>query len=191
MADILKLYPLIKKWEGGFVNDPADAGGATNRGVTLATYKNYCKLKKRPVPTVEDLKAITEETVIDILRVYYWNPCKADDIENQSIANLIVNSVWGSGKGYLKKVQQVVGVKADGIVGPVTIAAINNADQQELFDKLWKRRKKFFEDIAANSVAAYEKKVGRKSTEAEQLKYTNRRFLKGWLNRLADFQFAK
>ena len=189
MADILKLYPIIKKWEGGFVNDPADAGGATNKGVTLATYRNYCKLKKKPMPTIADLKAITDEIVIDILRVYYWNPCKADEIKNQSIANLIVNSVWGSGTGYIKKVQEVAGVKADGIVGAKTLAAINGADQRDLFTRLWNRRKKFFDDITASSIAAYERKIGRKATETELMKYTNKRFLRGWINRLNSFRF--
>lgn len=28
MADINKLKPFILKWEGGFVDDPADLGGA-------------------------------------------------------------------------------------------------------------------------------------------------------------------
>ena len=36
MADYQKLVPIIKKWEGGFVNDPSDSGGATNKGVTLS-----------------------------------------------------------------------------------------------------------------------------------------------------------
>ena len=185
----MKLYPIIKKWEGGFVNDPADAGGATNKGVTLATYRNYCKLKKKPMPTIADLKAITDEIVVDILRVYYWNPCKADEIKNQSIANLIVNSVWGSGTGYIKKVQEVAGVKQDGIVGAKTLAAINGADQRDLFTRLWNRRKKFFEDITASSIAAYERKIGRKATETEMMKYTNKRFLRGWINRLNSFRF--
>lgn len=28
MADVRKLAPFILKWEGGFVNDPDDLGGA-------------------------------------------------------------------------------------------------------------------------------------------------------------------
>lgn len=191
MADVLKLYPLIKKWEGGFVNDPADAGGATNKGVTLDTYRRYCKIKGWRYPTVADLKAISEETVIDVLRVFYWNPCKANDIRNQSVANLIVNSVWGSGTGYIKKIQEVAGVKPDGIVGPKTLAAINGADQRILFTRLWNRRKKFFEDITRNSILAYERKIGRVATEYEMMKYTNKRFLRGWLNRLNDFKFSE
>lgn len=43
MADVRKLKPFILKWEGGFVNDPADLGGATNKGVTIGTYKEYRK----------------------------------------------------------------------------------------------------------------------------------------------------
>ena len=35
MANVNVLLPFILKWEGGFVNDPADAGGATNKGVTI------------------------------------------------------------------------------------------------------------------------------------------------------------
>lgn len=40
MADVRKLLPFILKWEGEFVNDPLDKGGATNKGVTIATWRN-------------------------------------------------------------------------------------------------------------------------------------------------------
>ena len=46
MADIKNLIPFILKWEGGFANDPTDRGGATNKGVTIATYEAYCKKKE-------------------------------------------------------------------------------------------------------------------------------------------------
>lgn len=32
MADYRKLKPFILKWEGGYVNDKDDLGGATNKG---------------------------------------------------------------------------------------------------------------------------------------------------------------
>ena len=53
MADVRKLAPFILKWEGGFVNDPDDLGGATNMGVTIGTYETYCRKKGYPKPTVE------------------------------------------------------------------------------------------------------------------------------------------
>ena len=39
MADVMKLVPYILKWEGGFINDPQDLGGATNMVVTISTWK--------------------------------------------------------------------------------------------------------------------------------------------------------
>ena len=190
MAKVELLLPKILKWEGGFVNDPADSGGATNKGVTLATYKKWCKIHNLQPPTVNDLKAISDETVMAILKEFYWDKMRADEIKNQSIANLCVNTLWGSGTGYIRTIQAVLKVKQDGIVGPITLAKLNNwRPQEDIFNRLWNRRKKFFIDIVDNSVAAYEKKIGRKATERELMKYTKKRFLKGWLNRLNDFKF--
>lgn len=173
------------------MNDPADSGGATNKGVTIATYKAYRKAHGMKPPTVADLKKITDAEVLAILKEFFWDKMRADEINNQSIAELCVQGIWGSGTSYIKVMQGVIGVKQDGSVGPVTLAAINSANQETLFKRLWERRKKFFEDIVANSVSAYERKIGRKATERELLKYTKKRFLRGWLNRLNDFQFSE
>ena len=59
MADIKNFIPFILKIEGGFANDPIDRGGATNKGVTIATYEAYCKKKGVPRPSVADLKHIS------------------------------------------------------------------------------------------------------------------------------------
>ena len=78
----------------------------------------------------------------------------------------------------------------DGVVGNITLRAINeNPHPDYLFQRLWDRRKQFFEDIVEKSVAAYEKKKGRKATEAEKLKYTKKKFINGWMNRLNDFKY--
>lgn len=190
MSKVELLLPKILKWEGGFVNDPTDSGGATNKGVTLATFRAYRKAHKMKIPTVEDLKRITDAEVMAILKEFYWDKMQADSIANQSIANLCVNNLWGSGTGYIKTIQGVLGVKQDGIVGPMTLAKINGWNPQgALFDKLWARRKKFFEDIVARSVQSYENRIGRKATERELLTYTKKRYIRGWLNRLNDFKF--
>ena len=161
-------------------------------GIILETYKAYCKSKGKRTPTINDLKEMPYEEWFEIFKTRFWDKMLADQINNQSIANLCVNTVWGTGPGYIKIIQCVLGVKQDGVVGPITLAAINNYPSQKiLFEKLWLRRKKFFEDIVESSVKAYERKRGRKATERELLKYTKKRFLKGWLNRLNDFQFSE
>lgn len=217
MADYKKLIPYIIKWEAGifklnpdgswndkypidklfeearetgFGNDPADSGGATMIGVTLMCFKAYRKKKKIKTPTVSDLKKISFEEWCDILKTMFWDKMQADRIENQSIANLCVNTIWGSGAGYIKTIQGVLGVRQDGVVGDITLGKINGWNpQSNLFDKLWSRRKKFFDDIVARSVADYEKKIGRKATNQELMKHTKKRFIKGWMNRLNDFNF--
>lgn len=216
MANMEKLIPIIIKWEAnvdfakdenqgltnrelfekarkkGYGNDRVDKGGPTMVGVTINTYTGYCKRKKRPSPTVEELKAITYDEWYDILKTMFWNRMKADQIDNQSIANLCVNTVWGTGPGYIKTIQGVVGVTKDGVVGPITLKAINNNPHPEdLFQRLWNRRKKFFEDIVAQDIADYERKIGRKATERELMDNTKKRFLKGWLKRLNDFQYEE
>ncbi len=190
MANIDVLFPFLLRWEGGFVDDSADAGGATNKGVTIATWKK-CGYDKDGDGDIDvaDLKLISREDVRDrILRPNYWNRWKADEIHSQKIANILVDWVWGSGKHGIVIPQRVLGVEPDGIVGKKTIAAVNAADPDELYEKLYRARVAFFNEITQTSIAKYEKKIGRKATEKELMRNTNKRFLKGWLNRLNDIE---
>lgn len=171
MAEYTKLIPHVLKWEGGWSNDPNDSGGPTMKGITLATYTAYCSKKGWPNPTLKQLKEITKIEWEEIFKTMYWDRWKADQIKNQSIANLLVDWLWTSGTYGIKYPQQILGVSADGIVGPKTITAINNySNQRELFDKLWNRRKQHFISIAKS-------------------KPGNSKFLKGWLNRLNDLKY--
>ena len=167
MAKYEKLIPTVLKFEGGFANHPSDPGGATNSGVTLSTFRSVYGKDK----TVQELKNMTMEQWEYIFKTRFWDRWKADDIDNQAIANLLVDWLWASGVYGIKYPQEVLGVKTDGIVGLKTLAAINYyPNKKELFEKLWNRRKKHFEDIVKNRPKS---KV----------------FLKGWLRRLSDFKW--
>ena len=190
MANVDILLPFILKWEDGFVNDPADSGGATNKGVTIATWKR-CGYDKDGDCDIDvaDLKLISNNDVRNrVLKPAYWNRWKADNIHSQRIANILVDWVWGSGKHGIVIPQRLLGVNPDGIVGDKTLSAVNFADPDQLFDAIYNARVKFLKDITASSIAAYEKKIGRKATEQELMKHTKKRFLKGWLRRLADIK---
>ena len=166
MADKNKLIPIIKKWEGGYSDNPNDRGGATNSGVTLAVYQSVYGKNK----TKNDLKKMTSDQWDYIFTKLYWNKWKADEIKNQSIANILVDWVWMSGYGTIKKIQSLFGLTADGIVGNKTISYINSHDQEEVFNKILNRRKQFYESLVKNNPS---QKV----------------FLKGWMNRLNTFKF--
>lgn len=164
MADSKILQPFILSWEGGFANHPQDPGGATMKGVTLQTFKGVFGASK----TVEDLKRITDEQWHTIYKKYYWDRWKADQIYSQSIANLVVDWVWASGSHGITKVQELLGVKADGIVGPKTLDALNSKDRLVLFDRIWKRREQFIKSLK-----------------------TYPTFGRGWMNRLNGIQFGR
>lgn len=186
MANVDSLLPYILKFEGGFVNDPADAGGATNKGVTIATWRQvgYDKDGDGDID-VADLKLLTNADVRNrVLKPAFWDRWKADRIKSQGVANILVDWVWGSGKHGIVIPQRLLGVVPDGIVGEKTLAAVNAADPRQLFDAIFEARKKFLHDITNQSIARYERKIGRKATEAELKKHTKKRFIKGWLNRL-------
>lgn len=164
MADYKQLIPIILKYEGGYASN-IDGKTCTMKGVTLATYRQFFGRQK----TCKELRGIRNDEWEYIFKTGYWDKWNADSIDNQSIANLLVDWLWTSGVYGIKYPQTVLGVKADGIVGAKTLAAINNhPNKEELFNKLWQRRKKHFEDIAKGGKA---------------------KFLKGWLNRLNAFKF--
>ena len=173
MADVRKLAPYILRWEGGFVNDPDDLGGATNMGVTIGTWKQvgYDKDGDGDID-VDDLKKLTVDDVVNrVLKPHYWDRWKADSIKNQSIANILVDWVWASGAHGIKIPQQILGVLVDGAVGPKTIAALNARDPKDLFAQLKQARTNFIDDICRKRAA-------------------NNKFRKGWLNRLNAMQYV-
>ena len=166
MANHKKLEPFILRWEGGFVNDKDDLGGATNMGVTLATYRSVFGSKK----TVNDLKRMTRVQWSVIFKKFYWDKWEADNIKDQNVANILVDWLWCSGSYGIKIPQRVLGVSADGIVGSKTIAAINARDGRELFDTIKQERKDYIDRIC-------------------QTRPQNKTFTKGWLNRINSLDY--
>ena len=105
-----------------------------------------------------------------IFKSKYWDAVKGDEIKFQSIADCLVSWAWGSGaRTAIKEIQRELGLVVDGIIGKNTIGAINSSNEDDLFRRCIERRERFFRLIS-------------------QRKPSNMRFLRGWLNRLADFK---
>lgn len=173
MANFNHVFDKLMKHEGGFVNDPTDKGGATNWGVTLAVWKSkgYDKDGDGDIDA-DDVKLLTKDDARAIAKPEYWDKLRADDIKNQSVAEFLHDWAYNSGVSTAaKKIQRIVGVKDDGAIGSITIAAINKANQQWLFESLVASRKAFVEAIVKNNPS-------------------QKKFYNGWMNRINSFRFS-
>ena len=170
MAKIENLSPIVAKWEAGFVNDKTDKGGATNMGITIGTWRQigYDKDGDGDID-IQDIRLLDKRDFACVLKVY-WNRWQANRIINQSVANLLVDWVFSSGKWGIVIPQRILKIEPDGIVGNQTLTAINLVNQKKLFNELFEARKKFFNDIVKNNPS-------------------QKRFINGWLNRLNDFKY--
>ena len=153
----------ILKHEGGYVNDPLDSGGRTNLGVTQRVWEEFVG---HPV-TETDMKALTPEKVGSMYKLKYWNPSYCEVLPkglDYVVFDFAVNA--GTGRS-VKTLQQAIGCVADGVIGPKTMAAINDANPKDLITKFSDARADFYQGI-----------VTRKPDQA--------RFIKGWLNRVEE-----
>lgn len=126
--------------EGGFVNHPADPGGATNNGITLRTFRRFIK----PGGTVDDLRRMTTEQAIVVYKRQYWDAVLADLLPvgvDYAVADFAVNSGPRRAAQYLQR--SIGGIAVDGKIGPQTIGAARAADPAELINEICDRRLAF------------------------------------------------
>ncbi|HIK39137.1 glycosyl hydrolase 108 family protein, partial [Thermoleptolyngbya sp. M55_K2018_002] len=112
------------RWEGGYVNYPADRGGETNFGITTATYRAYRQSRGLPVQSV---RLIMEDEVRDIYEQLYWQPAQCSMMQRPlAIAHFDTAVNFGVG-GATMFLQEILGLRVDRVFGPVTQRAIREA----------------------------------------------------------------
>lgn len=161
MAEFSAYAPLLHSLEEGISNRKSDRGGYTVDGVTLTTYRRFYGQDK----TKEDLRNMSPQQWRHIMKTGYWDVCKADQIDDQALAEIIVDWCVNSGTARIRNVQTIAGVRPDGCVGPITLAALNGGDKDALYSRIMAARKAWFESIVRRDP---EQQVN----------------LVGWLNRL-------
>lgn len=151
--------------EGGFVNDLHDRGGATKYGITQATLSWHLG---RPA-TVDDVKSMSIDTARSIYeRRYILNP-GFDKVPTGVLhSNLVDFGVMSGPMLAIVHLQEILGVTADGVIGPETLGALSAASHTLVNKQLVIRR--------ALMAARLCKK------DPNQL-----RFLGGWLTRFFSF----
>lgn len=150
--------PVILASEGSFVDDPADPGGATNLGITLATLSSW---RGHPC-TIADVEALTAADVAPIYQVRYFNASNAN-LCPAGVDLMVFDEAVNQGVGRaITSLQAALGVPVDGAFGPHTALALRDADPHALIDA-----------IAANREAHY------------RALPTFPHFGRGWLARLA------
>ncbi|TPM33744.1 hypothetical protein FJ955_03110 [Mesorhizobium sp. B2-2-2] len=134
---------LVLKSEGGWSDNPADPGGATMKGVTLANFRRYVKADA----TKADLRKISDAQLATVYRRFYWDAVAGADLPggvDYAIFDFAVNS--GPGRA-VKCLQAVVGAKQDGKIGPDTLAKVKAMMRATVIEEACDQRMAFLKRL--------------------------------------------
>jgi len=159
-----KALAFTLKWEGGYVNNPNDYGGATNKGVTQNTYDSWRESKGFKAQSV---KNITDSEVKDIYYNNYWLASKCDRMIDSLAIVMFDTSVNFGVKNGITFFQEALGLPMDGIWGSKT---------EEVFSK--NNTKELAKEIVDCRIAYRKQRVKEDPSQGV--------FLQGWLNRDND-----
>jgi lysozyme family protein len=166
MTDEQIIDDIIQR-EGGYVNDSVDRGGATKFGITAATlgaWRGY-----GAPATAEEVRQLSVHEAREVYRQQYIVKPGFAAINDDSLrAQLVDDGVLSGPRAAVTSLQLELGVKPDGALGPVTVAAANAANPVVL------RRK-----LAVARALRLARIVQKDKTQAK--------FLVGWLTRALGF----
>ena len=152
-------FDLMLKSEGGYVHHPSDPGGRTNLGVTQATWENWVGRGSDEA----EMRGLTPEKVEPMYKKKFWDAVRGDELPvglDYLMFDFAVNA--GAGRA-IKTLQTAVGVTPDGGFGPMTMAAVQAVDPNELIERFSQAKEDFYRSLTTFAT-----------------------FGKGWLNRVAD-----
>ena len=164
MADLTLALPWVLRHEGGWSDDADDPGGATNKGITLATAQRH------GIATADDLRQITDDQVAEIYRADYW---RFNGLTDQRVATKIFDMAVNMGlRTAVRLVQGCLnalgaGLVEDGAWGPMTENTVNAVPPDRMLQALCQESAEHYHAIVA----------GRPASE---------KFLHGWLTRAAE-----
>jgi len=159
--------------EGGYQRHAKDSGNynrdgelvGTNWGIAAPVAEDYFDR----VVTTKDMKDLAPSVAHDIFRKKFWDQMKGNQFPTQELANIVYDGYVNHGRWGIRLLQRVLGLREDGILGPVTLKALLHADPDILYNAYFDARHRFYHSIVRNRP---EQKV----------------FLKGWMKRLNHYK---
>lgn len=144
MSDFEEAFEVLIHFEGSaFENDPDDPGGATRYGITISFLQEFLDGRREgEIATVADIKIMGRARAHMIYREMRWDYFKYYEIIPNRIATALLLASVNLDPLYAHKCAQRAlrcvseRVVEDGLIGPITIAAINRAPEDRLFDSL-------------------------------------------------------
>lgn len=124
---------LVLKHEGGHVNDKRDPGGETNLGISDRRDGRIDGMADVDGDGLPDVR-IANLTAVQAAVIYrrdYWDACKCDQLPAPLAVFLFDTAVNCGNRAAVRMLQRALGVKDDGVIGPVTIAMCKAADAQK------------------------------------------------------------
>jgi lysozyme family protein len=173
MADFSKFLPMLLRNEGGWVENPSDPGGPTNKGITIDTFREFAPRLLGIEATLQNLRALTDEQAGKIYKIEYWDPIFGDDIQLQELANIVCDFHVNSGFhaiSILIKTFNVVGGNHNPYrkLTPKMMDSLNHRDSAEVYMHYKAARIAYYRTLAQENPVT-------------------RVFLRGWLNRVNSF----
>ena len=150
---------LVLQHEGGYVNHPSDPGGRTNLGVTQRVWEEYVG---HPVDEAE-MRSLTKEMVAPLYKKNYWDAVRGDQLPCGADYLAFDFAVNAGSFRCVKTIQRALNITADGVIGPVTVKAIQDTNAEDFINNFSAAKESFYRGLT-----------------------TFPTFGKGWLNRVAE-----
>lgn len=181
MSTLTAAMPTIFLHEGGYSTDPIDSGGATNYGISLRFLLSTGDLDHDSFPDgdinhdgkidIVDIKSITPKAATKLYDAYWWSRYDYENIDSQMIATKLLDLAVNMGQIAAVKILQrsvnhvsMLRLPVDGIMGPRSFRAVNEANNKLLFHQTKIEAAKTYTAIVKN--------------KPDMIKYFN-----GWMNR--------
>jgi lysozyme family protein len=167
---------ILEREGSTFVNDPADKGGPTKFGITLGSWVAHIG---HPA-TAKDIEALTEDDARAFYTQRYIVTPGFTALRNEWLRVFLIDTAVLEGtRTAIKMLQRVIDVKADGVLGPITLTAL----EFHVLEFGMPTLKRQLVTTRVNHLIG----VALADIPREQVEATNLKWLHGWANRVLSF----